>query len=55
MNLHWLVRMSHWARNPPSRGRVKLVLVVVAACLMLWGIELIWGWPDWLTVNRRHR
>ena len=55
MNLHWLMRMSRWARNPPSWARVKLVLAVVAACLALWGIELIWGWPDALTVNGRAR
>jgi len=51
MNLHWLMRMSQWARHPPSWGRVKLVLGVMAVCLALWGIEMIWGWPDWLTVN----
>ena len=53
MNLHWLMRMSQWARNPPSAGRVRLVLGVVATCFALWGIEQIWGWPDWLTVNGR--
>lgn len=53
MNLHWLVRMSRWARNPPGPGRVRLVLGVVAVCFALWGIELIWGWPDALTVNGR--
>jgi hypothetical protein len=31
---------------------VMLVLGVVAACLVLYGIEVIWGWPDWLTVNQ---
>ncbi len=51
MNLHWLMRMAQWARNPPSWGRVKLVLGVVAVCGALVGIETIWGWPDWLTVN----
>lgn len=55
MNLHWLMRMAQWARNPPSPGRVRLVLGVVAACFALWGIEQIWGWPDWLTVNGRVR
>lgn len=55
MNLHWLMRMSQWVRHPPSRGRVKLVLAVGAVCVALWGIELIWGWPAWLTVNGKLR
>lgn len=53
MNPNWLMRMSQWVRNPPSPRRVKLVLAVVAVCFALWGIELIWGWPDALTVNGR--
>ncbi|MEY3960286.1 MAG: hypothetical protein RIR14_940 [Pseudomonadota bacterium] len=52
MNLTWLLRMTKWARRPPSPARVKLVLGVVALCLALWGIELVWGWPEALTVNR---
>lgn len=52
MNMHWLLRMARWARNPPSEGRVKLVLGVIAACLFLAGIEWVWGWPDWLTTQK---
>ena len=48
---NWLIRMSRWARNPPPPRKVALVLGVIAACLALWGIEHVWGWPDWLTVN----
>lgn len=51
MNLTWLMRMSKWARKPPSMGQVKLVLSVVAFCFAIWGIEQLWGWPDFLTVN----
>ncbi|MDB5664947.1 MAG: hypothetical protein JWS11_1490 [Cypionkella sp.] len=51
MNPIWLMRMARWARHPPSPGRVKLVLGVVVACLVLFGIEHFWGWPDWLAVN----
>jgi hypothetical protein len=51
MNM-WLVRAARWARNPPSMDRVILGLVVVAICLVLFGIERIWGWPEWLTPNR---
>jgi hypothetical protein len=51
MNLNWLLRMAKWARHPPSPQRVKLVLAVIAICFALWGVELLWGWPDALTVN----
>ncbi len=49
MGFHWLLRMSMWARNPPSKERVMLVLGVIAVCLALYGIERWFGWPDWLT------
>ncbi|MBE0554797.1 MAG: hypothetical protein IH625_13995 [Rhodobacteraceae bacterium] len=55
MNMNWFLRMAKWARHPPSPARVRLVAAVVAICLVLWGIELIWGWPEWLTPNRRIR
>ena len=51
MNLIWLVRMSKWARNPPSPQRVKLVLGIIALCLIIVGIEVFLGWPEWLTTN----
>ena len=51
MNPIWLIRMARWVRRPPSMGRVKLVLGVGILCLILFGIEHVWGWPDWLTVN----
>ncbi len=53
--MNWLVRMARWARHPPSDGRVKLVLGVVAACLVLAAIEHVWGWPEWLTVAKLRR
>jgi hypothetical protein len=28
------------------------VLSVVALCFALWGVEMIWGWPEALTVNK---
>ncbi len=51
MNLFWLIRMRRWAQHPPPMSRVLLVLAVIAVCLLLFGIERIWGWPDWLTVE----
>ena len=51
MTPFWLLRMYKWVRNPPSEKQVKFVLAIVAFCFMLLMIELIWGWPDWATVN----
>jgi predicted acyltransferase len=48
----WLLRAKRWARNPPSEGRVKLVLGVIAICLLIAGYEWLFGWPDWLTPDR---
>lgn len=55
MNPHWLMRASRWVRHPPSPGRVKLVLAIVGICVILYGIERIYGWPDWLTPERPGR
>lgn len=52
MNTTWLMRMARWVRNPPSPQRVKLVLGVIALCALIYGAELIWGWPEALTVDR---
>ncbi|MFD1913425.1 hypothetical protein [Halodurantibacterium flavum] len=51
MNLIWLLRMARWARRPPSAARVKLVLGIIAVCLILAGIELFGLWPDWATME----
>jgi hypothetical protein len=53
--LMWLLRAKRWAERPPSQKRVVLVLIVIAICALLYGIDRIFGWPDWLTVNRPHR
>jgi hypothetical protein len=38
--------MSQWARHPPSEGRVKLVLAVIAACVVVVGAEYFGLWPE---------
>jgi hypothetical protein len=55
MNPIWLLRMKRWVQHPPSLRRVLLVVGVVGVCLIIAGIESIWGWPDWLTVNKVRR
>jgi hypothetical protein len=47
----WFIRMYQWVRSPPSPEKVKLVAVVVLACFLLWGVELLGWWPDALQVN----
>ncbi|MCY1125321.1 hypothetical protein OU426_00500 [Frigidibacter sp. RF13] len=50
MNLRWLLRMSQWARNPPSMSRVILGAIVIGLCLLIAGIEWLGLWPEWLTL-----
>lgn len=52
MNPIWFLRMARWAKKPPSAGRVKLVLAIIAVCLLIFGYEWLFGWPEWLTTNR---
>lgn len=52
---HWLLRMSKWARNPPSAGRVKLVLAVIAIALAIWGLERLFGTPAWMQLDHAPR
>lgn len=49
MDPRWLIRMSQWARNPPPAWKVKLVLGVIAAALLIAGYEALFGWPEALT------
>lgn len=49
MNYRWLLRAKRWAQNPPSAGHVKFVLAILAACAALYLVDLVWGWPEWLT------
>ncbi len=49
--MNWLIRMSRWARNPPSWERVRMVALIIVACLIVFGLERVFGWPEWLTVG----
>ena len=52
MNPIWLLRMSKWARHPPSAARVKLVFGIIAVAAAIWGIEWMGWWPEWATAER---
>lgn len=47
-----LLRMKRLAQNPPSRSRFYLFLGVLAASLILVGVERFVGWPEWATIER---
>ncbi|GHC44180.1 hypothetical protein [Neogemmobacter tilapiae] len=53
MNPRWLIKMSRWARNPPSPRQVAFVLGIVAVCVAFGAYEYMFGWPEFLTVNGR--
>ena len=55
MNPRWLLRMARWSQNPPSEGRVKLVFGIIAVCLIVFGIEYFFGWPEWMSVDPKGR
>ncbi|SEK29013.1 hypothetical protein SAMN05421666_1968 [Roseovarius nanhaiticus] len=52
MNSRWLLRMTRWAQNPPSAGRVKFVFAIIGICVALYAVERIWGWPEALSPDR---
>ena len=41
--------MKRWAANPPSEKMVKLVLGIIVVCVLVYAVERMVGWPDWLT------
>lgn len=55
MTLRLFLRMAQLARRPPSLGRVILFVAVIAACLLIVGIERLGYWPDWLTLKPHRR
>jgi len=55
MNYRMLIRMAKWSHRPPGWKKVRLVLGIIAVCLLLAGFEFVFGWPEWLTVNSDSR
>ncbi len=53
--MRWLIRMSRWARNPPSPAMARMVAAIVVVMLLVYGLERLGWWPDWATAERmRH-
>ena len=51
MNQRWLFRMAKLAKHPPSEGRVKVVLAILAVCLLIAGVERFIGLPEFLKLD----
>lgn len=47
-----LLRAAQWARHPPSRRQVRIMVVVILGALAIVAIERWVGWPDWAQVER---
>lgn len=41
--LRLTIRLAQWLRDPPSRGRVILMAVVLALCLLIAGLERLFS------------
>lgn len=52
MNMGWFLRMARWVRHPPSPQHVKLVFGVIGLAGLIYGFELLFGWPEELTPDR---
>ncbi len=52
MNMLWLLRMRRLLQNPPSPKRLKWIAVIIVISLLIFGFEQLFGWPEWLTVNK---
>jgi hypothetical protein len=46
-----LLRAAIWVRHPPSKRMILVVAIAIGVALLIAGIELAFGWPDWLTVS----
>ena len=50
-NMGWLIRAARWVRNPPSGGRVALVLGLIAFALDILALEWLGWWPEAMTLD----
>lgn len=55
MDPRWLLRMSRWARNPPSWKMVKFMLALIALLAVIYLVERYIGWPSWMQGERIRR
>jgi len=53
--MRWFIRMSRWARNPPSPAVAKMVAAILVVMLLVYGLERMGWWPDWATAEKMRR
>jgi hypothetical protein len=41
------MRLAKWARRPPSRRRLALIVVVLVLSLAIVSVEKAGLWPEW--------
>lgn len=46
MRLIGFLKMKRWAAHPPSERRVRLVIGVILACILLAAVEHFVGFPE---------
>ncbi len=52
-NPKFFLRLARWARHPPSKKQVILVLSIIGICLILVFLERFVGLPDWMQLDPR--
>lgn len=55
MNLKFLMRMTRVARSRPTEQKFWVMAAIVAIIFVVFGFERLFGWPDWLTIDRQPR
>ena len=53
--MQWFLRMYRWARHPPSTAMRWTVGIVIAAALVIVGLEALFGTPEWMELAPRPR
>lgn len=48
MNPRHFLKMAQWVRNPPSRQRQIIVAVVIGLCVLIYGMEQLFGLDELL-------
>lgn len=52
MNIRHLLRVSKWARHPPSSQRIMILAVVLVLSLTVYGLDYFGVWPEWARTER---
>jgi len=53
--MRWLLRMSRWARKPPSTRTIVMIVAIIVGSLTIAGLEKAGWWPDWAKAEKNRR